>query len=64
MPKYVGYVTSYRYRSFEFEADDDVLAWDHMEQLVNDYQRDPEAFLAMADESGPDELVLDDVVEI
>lgn len=64
MPKYVGYVTSTRYRSFEFEADDEVLAWDHFEQLVDNYQRNPENFLAMATESGPDELIVDDVVEL
>lgn len=64
MPKYRAYITSHRYRAFEFEADDETLAWDHMDQLINDYQSKAEMFLAMADESGPDELVLDDVEEI
>jgi hypothetical protein len=64
MPKYVGYVTQSRYRSFEFEADDEILAWDHFEQLVSDYQRNPEDFMGMATESGPDLLTVDDVVEI
>lgn len=64
MPKYIGYVTQSRYRAFEFEADDEVLAWDHFEQLVNDHQHNHEGFISMADESGPDELTVDDVVEI
>jgi hypothetical protein len=64
MPKYVGYLTQSRYRSFEFEADDEVLAWDHFEKLVDDYRRDPETLMTMATESGPDELILDDVVEL
>lgn len=64
MPKYRAYVTSRKYRAFEFEADDDVLAWDHMEQLVGNYQNDIERFLDLADESGPDELDIDEIEEI
>lgn len=64
MPKYVGYLTQSRYRAFEFEADDEVLAWDHFEQLIDNYRHNPEILMNMAEESGPDELHADDVVEI
>jgi hypothetical protein len=64
MPNYRAYVVSNRYRAFEFEADNDELAYDHIEKLINDYQFKQEAFLAMSDESGPDELTLDEIEEI
>lgn len=64
MPKYRAYVVCNKYRAFEFEADDEILAEDHIEQLLRDYQFKHDRFLAMADESGPDELVLDGIVEI
>jgi hypothetical protein len=64
MPKYRAYVTATKYRAFEFEADDDVLAWDHMETLLSNYSNDHDRFLAMAEESGPDEMFIDELEEI
>jgi hypothetical protein len=64
MPKYRAYVTAMQYRAFEFEAEDEVLAWDHMETLLHNYQNNIDSFLSMAVESGPDELILDDIGEI
>lgn len=65
MPQYRAYITARQYRAFEFEADNDELAWDHIEKLVGDHQHGGiDRFLAMADESGPDELYIDQVEEI
>ena len=64
MPNYRAYVTVNQYRAFEFEADNDELAWDHMDTLLSNYQGEIPRFLALADESGPDEMTLDDVQEI
>jgi hypothetical protein len=64
MPKYRAFIIANKYRAFEYEADDEILAQDHIEQLIYDYQFKQDRFLAMADESGPDELVLDGIVEI
>lgn len=64
MAKYRAYVTATQYRAFEFEADDADLAWDHMETLVSNYRNEIDRFLTMAEESGPDELFIEDVEEI
>lgn len=61
MPKYVGYITISKYRSFEFEADDADLAWDHLDTLVSNYG---ERLEEMWDESGEDQIFCDDVVEV
>lgn len=61
MPKYRASVTFTQYRAFEFEADDEVLAWDHAEHLIGHRKFD---LLNEADESGPDEIWIDDVSEI
>lgn len=59
MPKYTGYVTVAQYRSFEFEADDEELAWDHMETLLLNHDED--YILNHWDESGETQVLLDDV---
>jgi hypothetical protein len=64
MPKYRAFIIANKYRAFDFEADDEILAYDHIEQLIHDHQFKHDVFLAMADESGPDELVLDAIEEI
>lgn len=64
MPQYRAYVTAIQYRAFEFEADDEVMAYDHIEKLIGDYQNSIDRFLTLADELGPDELTLDSIVEI
>lgn len=55
MAKYKGYATIRMYREFEFEADDDDLAWDHFEKLCQDGD--------VLDwvESGPDDVYPEDV---
>jgi len=64
MPKYRAYITQNRYRAFEFEADDDELAWDHMETLIHNYYNEPDRLIDMAEESGPDEIHIDEIEEI
>lgn len=61
MPNYRAYITFNQYRSFEFEADDEVLAYDHIEHVIGHRKFD---LLNEADESGPDEIILDSVEEI
>ncbi len=61
MPKYRANLTFSMYRAFEFEADDDVLAWDHIEHLVGHRGL---SLINEADESGPDDIFIDEVVEI
>jgi hypothetical protein len=61
MPKYRANLTFSMYRAFEFEADDDVLAWDHIEHLVGHRGL---SLINEADESGPDEIFIDEVEEI
>ena len=60
MPNYRAYIVQTRYRAFEFEADDEGLAWDHMETLMSNYG---DRIMSLADESGPDEITLDDIEE-
>jgi hypothetical protein len=64
MPKYRAYVVATKYRAFEFEADNDDLAWDHMDTLQHNYRNDHDGFLALAEESGPDEINIDEIEEI
>lgn len=64
MPNYRAYIVQTRYRAFEFEADDEILAHDHIDKLVRDYYNNQEAFMDMADESGPDDFEVNDVEEI
>lgn len=64
MPNYRAYMVLTKYRAFEFEADDDELAYDHMETLIDNYRFNHDGLMAMATESGPDELFLDEIEEI
>ena len=64
MPKYRAYITQQRFRAFEFEADNDDLAWDHMETLIHNYSNEPDRLIDMATESGPDNINLDEIEEI
>jgi hypothetical protein len=61
MSKYRAYLTFTQYRAFEFEADDDDLAYDHIDHLI-----DHRGFLLLteADESGPDEIYINEIEEI
>lgn len=62
MPNYRGFVRLSSYRVFEFEADNDDLAWDHLEHLTENL-----SFGRIAnewEESGPDEISIEDVKEI
>ncbi len=61
MPKYRGYITFNQYRAFEFEADDEELAFDHLEHLIGHRKFD---LLDEADESGPDEIYIEGIDEI
>lgn len=61
MPNYRALLTFTQYRAFEFEADDDELAYDHVEHLIGHRKF---ALLDEADESGPDEIFIDDIQEI
>lgn len=61
MPKYTAYVTVKMYRSFEFEADDIDLAYDHIEHLAD--HRGPSYILNEFDVSGPEDIFIDDIVE-
>lgn len=61
MPKYRASLTFSMYRAFEFEADDDVLAWDHIEHLVAHRGL---SLINEAEESGPDDIFIDEVEEI
>lgn len=61
MPKYRAYLTFNQYRAFEFEADDEALAEDHIEHLIGHRKF---ALLDEADESGPDDILLDSIEEI
>lgn len=61
MPSYIGYVTISQYRSFEFEADDEELAWDHMDTLILNHNYD--SILSEWDESGEPQILLDDIGE-
>jgi len=61
MPKYRAYVQFVQYRAFEFEADDDDLAFDHIDHMIGHRKF---ALLDEADESGPDEIFIDEVEEI
>ena len=61
MPKYIGYATVMQYRSFEFEADDDDLAYDHFEMLLD---HKGERILDEWEESGMTEVVIDQINEV
>lgn len=61
MAKYRAYLTFTQYRAFEFEADDDELAYDHIEHLIGHRKFE---LLDEADESGPDEIFIDEIQEI
>jgi hypothetical protein len=61
MSKYRAYLVFTQYRSFEFEADDEILAEDHIEHLIGHRRF---ALLDEADESGPDDIMLDAIEEI
>lgn len=62
MPKYRAYVTLAQYRSFEFEAEDEELAWDHADTLILNvgYDRIEREW----EESGQTVVLLDDIGEI
>lgn len=62
MPKYRAYAVVRFYREFEFEADDDDLAFDHADKLV--YDGGASYVLNEWDESGPDDVEIDEVREI
>lgn len=62
MPKYIGYVSLSQYRSFEFEAEDEELAWDHMDTLI--LNSDYDSILNEWDESGEPQILLDDIGEV
>jgi hypothetical protein len=61
MSKYRAYLVFTQYRSFEFEAADEILAEDHIEHLIGHRRF---ALLDEADESGPDDIMLDTIEEI
>jgi hypothetical protein len=61
MSKYRAYLTFTQYRAFEFEADDDDLAYDHIDHLIDHRGF---ALLTEADESGPDEIYINEIEEI
>ena len=62
MPKYRMYVSFTQYRSFDFEADNEDLAWDHAEQLLEGSY--PPSVLLKWEESGPEELQVEEVCEL
>lgn len=62
MPKYRAYVTVRQYRAFDFEADDDQLAFDHIDYLT--YDRGAAYVLNEWQESGPDDFFIDEIEEI
>lgn len=61
MPKYIGYATVRMYRSFEFEADDDDLAYDHFDMLID---HKGIRILDEWQESGPDDVFIDMIDEV
>lgn len=62
MPKYKGYATVRFYREFEFEAEDEELAWDHLEHLAD--HRGPSYIINEWTESGPDDVYLEGIDEL
>ena len=62
MANYRAYVTVKQYRSFEFEADNDELAFDHIEKLT--WDNGPSYVLSQWDESGPDDIWIDEIEEL
>lgn len=62
MPKYKGFAVVRFYREFVFEADDEELAWDHLDKLT--YEGGASYVLNEWDESGPDDVYLEEVREL
>ena len=59
MANYKAYVVVRMYREFDFEADDDDLAWDHIEKLT--YDGGPSYVMSQWEESGPDDIYIESV---